>query len=350
MKKYFWLIILLIIFTIGFTYKFICKRFPEFALNSTLNELDNSINEAKTIKISAVGDCTIGWDPRYSYSTRFDKYLVDNNEDYGYYFAKVKNIFIEDDLTIANLEGQFTNSTDIVEKKFNFKAPPSYVNVLKEGSVEVVSFANNHNKDFGIKGYNETLETLKQASVLYYGGDNYLIKEINGIKIGFFALHDIYGQKYSQAKMAIDHLKNQNCDLIISSIHWGIEGDDKQASFQEKMGRFLIDNGVDLVLGSHPHKIQGIEKYNGKYIVYSMANFSFGGNQNPADKDTFIFQQKFTLINGEISLDDNINIIPASVSGTKHVNNYQPVILEGAEKERVFSKIMQHSSGFTYNI
>lgn len=350
MKKYFWLIILLIIFTAGFTYKYICKRFPEFALNSTLNELDISINEAKTIKITAIGDCTIGWDPRYSYSTRFDKYLIDNNNDYGYYFSKVKSIFENDDLTIANLEGQFTNSTEKVEKKFNFKAPPSYVNVLKEGSIEAVSFANNHNKDFGEKGYNETIDTLKQADILYYGAANYLIKEINGIKIGFFALHDIYGQKYTQAATAIDYLKNENCDLIIASMHWGIEGDYKQASFQEKMGHYLIDNGVDLVLGSHPHKIQGIEKYNGKYIVYSLANFSFGGNQNPPDKDTFIFQQTFTLINGEISLDDNINIIPASVSSVKNLNNYQPMILTGTEKERVFNKIMQYSTGFTYNI
>ena len=131
---------------------------------------------------------------------------------------------------------------------------------------------------------------------------------------------------------------------------WGIEGDYKQASFQEKMGRYMIDNGVDLVLGSHPHRIQGIEKYKGKYIVYSMANFSFGGNQNPPDKDTFIFQQTFNFIDGELALDDSIKIIPASVSGVKNVNNYQPVILEGEEKERVFNKIMKYSSGFDYEL
>lgn len=354
MKKYIWLVVLMIIFAFAIGVRIINKDNPKVLLDVSIKNKDENKNDTKnvikSVKISAAGDCTLGWDPRYGYATRFDKYLDDNNGDFGYYFKKVKDVFEKDDLTIVNLEGQFTTSNDKVEKKYNFKGPTSYVNILKEGSVEAVSFANNHARDFGEKGYNETIETLKNAGVLYYGDSNYLIKEINGIKIGFFAFLDIYGQKYSLVKDAIDYLKENNCDLIIASMHWGIEGDYKQATFQEKMGRYMIDNGVDLVLGSHPHRIQGIEKYKGKYIVYSMANFSFGGNQNPPDKDTFIFQQTFNFIDGEIALDDSIKIIPASVSGVKNVNNYQPVILEGEEKERVFNKIMKYSSGFDYEL
>lgn len=131
-------------------------------------------------------------------------------------------------------------------------------------------------------------------------------------------------------------------------MHWGIEGDYVQASFQEKVGRYLIDNGVDLVLGAHPHLIQGIEKYNDKYILYSMGNFSFGGNQNPRDKDTFIYQQTFKFVNGKLQQDDNISIIPASVSSVKYTNNYQPVVLDGSEGERVLNKILKYSKGFEY--
>ena len=116
------------------------------------------------------------------------------------------------------------------------------------------------------------------------------------------------------------------------------------------MGHYLIDNGADLVVGTHPHVIQGIEKYNDKYIIYSLANFVFGGNQNPPDKDTFMFRQTFNFSNGKLQIDDNIEIVPASVSGFKNKNNYQPVILDGEEKVRVFNKIMKYSSGFNYGI
>ena len=306
--------------------------------------------DKKKVTLSFVGDCTIGWDPRYWYESRFDKYFDDNNGDYAYYFAKVKEYLDQDDITVANLEGQFTSSNDIVEKAFNFKAPTSYVDVLKKGSVEMVSFANNHAYDFGKSGYDGTIKTLNDNNVLHYGYSDYLIKEVNGIKIGFMAFNDIDCVKYVEAKKGIDYLKENGAELIIVSVHWGIEKDSMQNNAQQKMGRYLIDNGADLVVGTHPHVIQGIEKYNDKYIIYSLANFVFGGNQNPLDKDTFMFRQTFNFSNGELQLDDNIEIVPASVSGFKNKNNYQPVILDGEEKVRVFNKIMKYSSGFNYGI
>ena len=307
-------------------------------------------DEYKKLKITAVGDCTIGSDTNFGYTNSFFDFFDRNNGDYSYNLKNVKNIFEDDDITIANLEGNLTNANIKVEKAFNFKAPPDYVNILKEGNVEMVSFANNHAYDYGVEGYNETISTLDKALIEHYGYTNYLIKEINGIKVGFFAFLDIYGQRYQEVDKAIEYLKKQGCDIIIASMHWGIEKDYKQSNEQIKMGHHMIDKGVDLILGSHPHVIQGIEKYNGKYIVYSMANFAYGGHKNPSDKDTFIFQETFTLKNGILQLDDNIKIIPTSVSGVKNVNNYQPTPLEGEEKERVYNKIMQYSSGFDYKL
>ena len=304
----------------------------------------------QTVKISAVGDCTIGWDPRYEYATRYDRYLDDNDGDYGYYFAKVKDLFAEDDLTIANLEGCFTNSKNLVIKEFNLSSPPEFKEVLPKGNIDIVSFANNHTHDYGEEGYQDTIDALDSIEMPYYGYEKYLIKEVNGIKIGFLAFLDIDCENYEDIDKAIEYLKSENCDLIIASMHWGIEGDYKQCQAQVDMGRYLIDNGVDLILGSHPHRIQGIEKYNDKYIVYSLSNFTFGANQNPDDKDTLIFQQTFTFVDGELELDDNINIIPASQSGVKYKNNYQPIILEGEERERVFNKIMRYSMGFEYEL
>ena len=84
---------------------------------------------------------------------------------------------------------------------------------------------------------------------------------------------------------------------------------------------------------------------NGKNIVYSLGNFCFGGNRNPADKDTMIFQQTFTFANGELVLDNVKNIIPCSLSSVQEYNDYQPTILEGSESERVLQKIQELSAG-----
>ena len=352
-KRLFVIILLAVI--IIFAYNYFTNKYHN---KSGLQEINDAIQtsapvynepEIKTVTISAVGDCTIGWDPRYGYETRYDRYLNDNDGDYGHYFAKVKDLFSKDDLTIANLEGVFTTSTNLVPKEFNLSAPPEFKNVLPEGNIDIVSFANNHTHDYGDEGYQDTLNALDSINMPYYGYDKYLVKEVNGIKIGFFALLDIDCKNYDDIDTALSYLKEQNCDLIICSMHWGIEGDYKQSNAQVEMGHYLIDNGVDLVLGSHPHRIQGIEKYNDRFIVYSMANFTFGGNQNPNDKDTLIFQQTFTFEDGKLVLDDNIKIIPASQSGVSYTNNYQPIILEGSEKDRVLHKILRYSSGFDYN-
>ena len=303
-------------------------------------------NRMNSVKISATGDCTIGWDDRYNYQGRYDYYLKKNNNDHGYYFAKVKDLFGEDDITIANLEGTFTDYDVKVVKAFNFKAPKEYANVLTLGNVDVVSFANNHTHDYGEQGYQDTINALNEINMPYYGYSKYLIKEVNGIKIGFFGFLDIYGERFNEVDTAIKYLKDNNCDLIISSMHWGIEYDYEQSKEQVKMGHYLIDNGVDLVIGHHPHIIQGIEKYHDKYILYSLGNFSFGGNSLPRDMDTYIWQQTFTYYNGKLLLDDNINIIPAYVSSVTSPNNYQPVILDGERKTEVMNKIMKYSSGF----
>ncbi|MBQ8919414.1 MAG: CapA family protein [Acidaminococcaceae bacterium] len=302
----------------------------------------------KSVQITAVGDCTIGWDDRYAPGNRFDAYLYQNGGDYGYYLAKVRDIFRNSDFTIANLEGTFTSYNVKMEKTFNFSAPEGYKNVLKLGCVDAVSLGNNHTYDFGETGYQDTIRALDSIEIPYFGHDKYLVKEVCGVKIGMFSLLDYGCQYYHEIDKALAWLKRQNCDLIIASMHWGIEHTYAQTWAQIQMAHYLVDHGVDLVLGSHPHVLQGIEKYNGRYIIYSLANFCFGGNTDPDDKDTMIFQQTFTFVNGELQPDDNIKIIPASVSGVNWCNNYQPVVLEGAEKQRVMHKIMRYSSGFEY--
>lgn len=200
--------------------------------------------------------------------------------------------------------------------------------------------------DYGAKGYEETKTSLENANIPYFGYDNYYIYEVEGIKIG---LAGIPGWSEEEAKAntekAINYFHENETNIIIISYHWGIEREYKQNATQENIARFAIDSGADLILGHHPHVLQGIEKYKDKYIVYSLGNFVFGGNKNPSDKDTMIFQQTFRLENGKIT-DTSINIIPCSLSGQTDRNDYQPKVLENEEASRILKKIIDSSTNF----
>lgn len=322
-----------------------------FFIEKDTNENPNTKERQEIISftISAIGDCTLGSDAKVDSWNNFNDYLKD--DDYGYYFRGVYDVLNKDDLTIANLEGTFTENEEKAVKNFNFKNSKDYVNVLTEGSVEVVNTANNHTYDYKEKGYLDTLDVLRSANISYFGYTKYEVLNIKGIKVGFAGLNYYDERNYEnyqeEVNTAIEYLKKQDADLIIFSFHWGIEATYNQTAKQTEVGRFAIDNGADLVLGHHPHRIQGIEKYNGKYIIYSLSNFVFGGHRNPSDKDSFIYQETFTFTNKELT-QEKINIIPVSISGEDNLNNYQPVILSGEKKQSVIDKINKYSVNFKW--
>ena len=303
--------------------------------------------EIKEIVISAVGDCTLGTDDNFGYERSFTNVLDDNDRDFSYFFSGVIDILSNDDLTIANLETTFTDATVKDEKKFNFKGDKDYTNILTTGSVEAVNLANNHTYDYLEEGYDDTKEALEEAGVPYFGYKDYQIMDINGIKIGLAGLS---GWNEESAKdntlTALEYFKEESVDLIIMTYHWGIESEYEQSSTQESIARYAIDNGADLVIGHHPHVLQGIEEYNGKYIVYSLGNFVFGGNKNPKDKDTMIFRETFHF-EDDVLTDTSIEIIPCSLSGEVNRNDYRPVVLDGEDRDNVLKKIMKYSN-FNY--
>lgn len=313
------------------------------------------VEEPKEVKklditISAVGDCTLGTDTNFDYERSFTNVLDDNNRDFGYFFDGVYDVLANDDLTIANLETTFTDADKSyrVDKKFNFKGDEDYTNILIEGSVEAVNLANNHTYDYGEKGYTDTIMNLENAGIPYFGYENYTIMDVEGKKIG---LAGLTGWNEETAKLetdkAIQFFQENKTDLIVMTYHWGIEREPKQNSGQEEIGRYAIDQGADLVLGHHPHVLQGIEKYNGKYIVYSLGNFVFGGNRNPSDKDTMIFQETF-YYEDDVLVDTSIEIIPCSLSSRSDLNDYQPTLLEDEQQKLVLKKVLDSSTNLEY--
>ena len=302
---------------------------------------------AVSITVSVVGDCTLGTDENFNYARSLNAYY----EKYGgeYFLKNVKNIFSSDDLTIANLEGTFTDSTSRVDKTYAFKGPAKFVNILTSGSVEAVTLANNHSRDYGPKSLTDTKATLDSAGVIHFGYEETSVVDVKGIKVGLIGIYELIDHtgRAQQVKDHIAKVKSEGADVIIVIFHWGIERDAAPNSHQTMLARLAIDEGADLVCGHHPHVLQGIEEYKGKNIVYSLGNFCFGGNSNPSDKDTMIFQQTFTMTKDGLKEDNVTNIIPCSLSSEKSRNNYQPTPATGNEASRILKKIEERSALIT---
>ncbi|MEK4029466.1 MULTISPECIES: CapA family protein [Bacillaceae] len=295
------------------------------------------------ITISAAGDFTLGTDETFQRAGSFPDEAEKNG--LSYFVAELDDIFKNDDLSTVNLETTLTNATEKAVKKFRFKGDPSYAQILELGGIEAVNLANNHIHDYLQKGYDDTIETLKKQKIGYFGYDNKYLTEVKGIKVGalgYEGWNDTPELRETVAK-DIKELKKKGAEIVLVHYHWGIERSYVPEESQKTLARYTVDSGADLILGHHPHVVQGIEEYNGKFIVYSLGNFMFGGNRNPSDKDTYVFQQTFHLKNGKLTDKKEIHVVPFSISSVSYRNNYQPKKLDGAEADRVKKKIIDVS-------
>lgn len=305
---------------------------------------DKKSDEPTTVTISSMGDCTLGTDINFNPARSLNAFY--NTQGPDYFFKNVRSILEEDDLSIINFEGTLTTSDQRAEKKFAFKADPEYVKILTGSSVEAANMANNHSSDYGKDSLTDTISTLEEAGIATFGYEEVNILEVNGIKVGLAGIYELaeHEKKKQQVKENIAALKEAGSDLIIVNFHWGVEREYVPNEVQKMLAHLAIDEGADLVIGHHPHVLQGVEKYKDKYIAYSLGNFCFGGNSNPQDKDTMIFQQTFTFEDGKLKKDDKINMIPCSISSSSNRNDYRPTPLEGDEKQRVLDKIEEYSA------
>lgn len=203
--------------------------------------------------------------------------------------------------------------------------------------------ANNHSKDYGDESYNDTIEALEGDNVKTFGYDRIAYFDVKGVKVALVGAYFPEDSDDNEKQMTdnIAAARAEGAQLVLVYVHWGIERDYDPSTDQMNMGRAAIDAGADLVVGSHPHVIQGWEVYQGRYIVYSLGNFCFGGNSNPEDKDCMLFQQTFTVTGNEVAKNDAVDFIACSVSSESDRNTYQPTIAEGDEKARIDAKIQE---------
>lgn len=202
------------------------------------------------------------------------------------------------DLAMANNEFAFsTRGTPAPDKQFTFRVDPSYVSILQNAGIDIVTLANNHVLDFGTDALTDTFQTFDQAGIAYIGAGDSLQRaskpyytQMNGLTFGFLAASRVFPviswnvenaqpgvfSAYDPTKLiAAVEKASQNCDFLSVYVHWGIERSLTPEEYQTTMAHALIDAGADVVIGAHPHVLQGVEFYKGKPIFYSLGNFVF---------------------------------------------------------------------------
>ena len=277
-----------------------------------------------SVTISFGGDCTFGRSRNASYAGSFDEMY--DKKGAAYFFSNTK-AFHTDDLTMVNFEGALTTyNVPRENKEFIFKGRPEYAKILEAGSVDVVTIANNHARDYGNRGLTDTISNLSPY-VAVSGYERMPIVTVKGVKVGF-ASNLGWSFDATQKKFitdAIRSLRARGAEVIVFNYHWGEERQYKSNATQRAIAHYCIDQGADLVIGHHPHVVQEVETYKGKQIAYSLGNLSFGGNRNPSDKNCLIFQQTFTIdLNSRDISKTSYKALPYKVSSVSYRNDYRP--------------------------
>ena len=309
-------------------------------------------HDADIITIVAVGDLYLGGSA--------NNYLKQNG--YSYPFEYTKNILHNADIAMANLEAPLTNRTDaFMEKEFVLKHSPDAVGAIKNAGFDVLTLANNHIMDYGPAGLQDTMSILDKAGIKHTGaGKNSkaartpVIVKIKNKKIAFLAYSLVFPEEYyatddssGTAQGVFDNIKSdiknisKHADIIIISFHWGEEKMKYPKEYQVQLAHLAIDNGASLVIGHHPHVIQGVEKYKNGLIFYSLGNFVFGSFgqailERPEGMIALLSFSQNGVISGEI--------IPLNVDNRDVL--FQPKPLHSEKFDAAIKNIQEISSRF----
>jgi poly-gamma-glutamate capsule biosynthesis protein CapA/YwtB (metallophosphatase superfamily) len=256
-------------------------------------ELESSIKE---VSVLAVGDIMLS------------RYVATKSKiagDYNFPFLKVSEKIRSADIAFGNLESPITPGKEVLINEMVFRTDPEVAVALHDAGFDVLSLANNHMPDFGEKGIKDTVKYLDEASVLHTGAGVNLAEaskpafiEKGGLVFAFLAYNDpdvvptYYEASQSSAGtsfMRIENMKKDiakaksRSDFVIVSMHSGHEYTIVPNISQTEFAKAAIDAGAEVVIGHHPHVVQPVEQYKGKYIFYSLGNFIFD-QANPETK------------------------------------------------------------------
>lgn len=269
--------------------------------------------------------------------------------DVNYPLARIKDLTASGDLNFANLECPISARGEPADKKYVFCASPHAAEVLNSGGFNLVSLANNHVLDYGPEALVDTIALLEERGIAHAGAGSDeegarqgVVLEVNGLQVGLLAYtrpapswqYAAWAASSQQGgtvfyrdreKMLLDVARMRTeVDILIVSMHWGNEYTHQVTAGQRELGRLLVDNGADLVLGHHPHAPQGIEFYRDKPIIYSLGNFLFYPFDMGITDETFILKARL----GRAGVEE-MRLVPVLLGDS------QPFVPEGPELERL---------------
>ncbi len=292
------------------------------------------------------GDAVIGGREAYY---RVSDSLPDLLSRFGaaYPFSRLASLFASDDLTCVNLECVLKDDAleEDQKKSWRFRGLTSYAEVLPESSIELVNLANNHTIDYGASGYASTLKALENQA-LVCGNEICTVVEIKGHLFGFGGCRETtYLSDPEVIERDIRSLRNQGAEFIIYQCHWGQEYSENHNKLQEAMARRCARAGVDLVVGHHPHVVQGISFIGDMPVVYSLGNLMFGGTIQLQTYDGLVLQVCFPL-EGENGGRPVLKLIPILTSSAAHQrkNDYQPDLARGEDWLRILRSVQKDTA------
>jgi len=274
----------------------------------------------------------------------------------NYPFAQVGSYLRDAGLTFGNLESPLSlQGTPLPGKGIWFRGDPKGAEALKEAGYSVMSVANNHTLDYDTPAFLDTLAVLREQGIAPVGGGKDpaeaaqpVIKEINGRKVAFLAateMADIFWSwKYRrtlevkpdqpgvvkldemQLVNAVNALKGK-ADIIIVSLHWGTEFSDYPTEDQRKIAHSLVDAGANLIVGHHPHCLQGVEVYKGSLIAYSLGNFVYDKQTRPKSQEGLLLK---VFLNGRSI--SRATLYPVLIK------DEQPHIVQGNDAARILQR------------
>lgn len=324
-----------------------------FYMNSALAAVSDEHDvSSDTLRICAVGDVMLG-------GTAGPEL---RQLGYDYPFVHVGPLLQHAQVVFGNLEGPLTTrGLAEQDKKYVFRSPPDkVVPALKAAGFTVFSLANNHSLDYGSDGLTDTLAALERAGIHAVGAGSdadaarrVALMEVAGFKVAllaysltlpenFFAGPDKPGTAFAHEQHVRKDVAaaRRQADIVLASFHWGQEGKTELRDYQIRIGRAAIDAGADVVLGHHPHILQGIERYKNGVILYSLGNFVFGSYSKAATRSA-IAQLVFGRSEKGTGL-RAVELVPINVDNTEL--NFQPQVLTGTGADAVIENLRQLSA------
>ena len=250
----------------------------------------------------------------------------------GYPFLKIKDAVSSADEAIANLEGPLTKINNDPGNQMRFNFDPALAGELSSAGFDAVSLANNHALDQGAPGLSDTQADLKAAGLGYFGdparadGPVYQFTA-DGKKIAVLGFQMVYGKLDSVGYAAAIAAAKKEADFVIVMPHWGTEYKHEANAIQINSAHAFIDAGADMIVGSHPHVVEGIEIYKNRPIFYSLGNLIFDQYFSKDTQEGLMLRLNFSGDQGSVDL------LPLEIPKS------QPVLVDGDKKAKTLQEV-----------